>query len=84
MQLRREVSGSLLVLWKSFQGELRVIAVGMIYPSRGCSEIGRGPPEKHLIIFHHDLMCKNVVRCVDGTTEGINNPKDDPSSQYLD
>jgi hypothetical protein len=64
MQLRREVSGSLVVLCKSFQGELGVIAVCMIYPSRGCSDIGRGPPEKRLIIFHHDLLCKNVVRCI--------------------
>jgi hypothetical protein len=45
MQLRREVSGSLLVLWKPVQGEQRVIDVGMIYPSRGCTEIGH-------VIFH--------------------------------
>ena len=47
MQLRREVSWFLLVLWKPVQGELRVIDVGVIYPSRRCSEIG-------CIIFHHD------------------------------
>ena len=54
MQLRREVGGALLVLRKSIQGEQRVIAVGMIHPSRGCSEIGRGAPENRRIsIFHH-------------------------------
>jgi len=55
MQLRREVGGTLLAVRKSIQGEQRVIAVGMIHPSRGCSEIGRGAPENRRIsisIFH--------------------------------
>ena len=57
MQLRREVGGTPLAVRKSIRGEQRVIAVGMIHPSRGCPEIGRGAPENRRIsivisIFH--------------------------------